>query len=405
MVLKITIDVLTAESDSYHKNAGAKDRNRHSSRNGVEADNEQYQLQPAVNIIPMNVVYIIGNGFDLQLGLPTSYSDFYKYYTSLESKSESVKKLKEAIKDKPKDWADLEIALGNFTSQVESAQDFCEAYDDLQLSLRDYILNVDDMMKTGELVLNADAKTLEDGFTFPERMYGSDVAYTIEGEYEIVSPGFLSRQSIYNAKVITFNYTHVIEHFLGALLERNISKSMRYLNSVQHVHREVASNQSIWVGVDNEEQIEQESYRDNSEIICRIVKPWILTNRNRRMVNDARSLIKGADVLVIFGASLGLSDLSWAKLVAERVRNGAIVMLFIHNDKSYPSDNAKLNDQIIYREEFIKKMGQYGVEILDESRIFVEINSAIFTNDISNNHDYNLKIVLERLLEPKAIAM
>lgn len=28
----------------------------------------------------MNMLYLIGNGFDLNLGLPTRYSDFLEYY-------------------------------------------------------------------------------------------------------------------------------------------------------------------------------------------------------------------------------------------------------------------------------------------------------------------------------------
>ena len=28
----------------------------------------------------MNVLYLIGNGFDLRLGLPTRYADFLEYY-------------------------------------------------------------------------------------------------------------------------------------------------------------------------------------------------------------------------------------------------------------------------------------------------------------------------------------
>ena len=28
----------------------------------------------------MNILYLIGNGFDLNLGLPTRYSDFLEYY-------------------------------------------------------------------------------------------------------------------------------------------------------------------------------------------------------------------------------------------------------------------------------------------------------------------------------------
>ena len=84
-------------------------------------------------IIIMGVVYIIGNGFDLQVGLPTRYSDFYKYYIGLKSKSESVKKLKEAINENPKDWSDLEIALAQHTSQTNSEQEFCEALPDLMV--------------------------------------------------------------------------------------------------------------------------------------------------------------------------------------------------------------------------------------------------------------------------------
>ena len=29
----------------------------------------------------MNITFLIGNGFDLNLGLATAYSDFVKYYT------------------------------------------------------------------------------------------------------------------------------------------------------------------------------------------------------------------------------------------------------------------------------------------------------------------------------------
>ena len=28
----------------------------------------------------MNIVYLIGNGFDLRLGLPTRYEDFLEFY-------------------------------------------------------------------------------------------------------------------------------------------------------------------------------------------------------------------------------------------------------------------------------------------------------------------------------------
>ena len=47
----------------------------------------------------MNILYLFGNGFDLNLGLKTSYTDFYNYYNSLTSTTEKVKFLKESISE------------------------------------------------------------------------------------------------------------------------------------------------------------------------------------------------------------------------------------------------------------------------------------------------------------------
>ena len=45
----------------------------------------------------MQILYIIGNGFDLNLGLETSYNHFYNYYKAVESDNINVQKLKKNI--------------------------------------------------------------------------------------------------------------------------------------------------------------------------------------------------------------------------------------------------------------------------------------------------------------------
>ncbi|MBK7465948.1 MAG: hypothetical protein IPJ43_03540 [Saprospiraceae bacterium] len=40
----------------------------------------------------MEILYIIGNGFDINLGMKTRYSDFYTYYKTTNSKSEAIQK-------------------------------------------------------------------------------------------------------------------------------------------------------------------------------------------------------------------------------------------------------------------------------------------------------------------------
>ena len=80
----------------------------------------------------MNVLYLIGNGFDLRLGLPTHYADFLEYYKRQTPKlgagrsqqEETIKMYKERLfsemaerkKRGEEQWKDLEIALGDFTS-------------------------------------------------------------------------------------------------------------------------------------------------------------------------------------------------------------------------------------------------------------------------------------------------
>ena len=54
----------------------------------------------------MNVTLILGNGFDLNMGLLTSYSDFYKYYLQVDS-PKSTNLIKQEIGEKPRNWADF----------------------------------------------------------------------------------------------------------------------------------------------------------------------------------------------------------------------------------------------------------------------------------------------------------
>lgn len=47
----------------------------------------------------MNIVFLIGNGFDISLGLKTSYRDFAKYYVQKPSSHPSIEKLKKEIEE------------------------------------------------------------------------------------------------------------------------------------------------------------------------------------------------------------------------------------------------------------------------------------------------------------------
>ena len=50
----------------------------------------------------MNITFIIGNGFDLNLDLKTKYIDFYNYYFSIESEKKPIQDFKAYLNEKLK---------------------------------------------------------------------------------------------------------------------------------------------------------------------------------------------------------------------------------------------------------------------------------------------------------------
>ena len=80
----------------------------------------------------MNITHIIGNGFDINQGIPTSYAHFYEYYLQLVSKDdepEIVKKFRinlynALLESRSELWSDMEIALGRVTEEYDSAEDY-----------------------------------------------------------------------------------------------------------------------------------------------------------------------------------------------------------------------------------------------------------------------------------------
>ena len=65
----------------------------------------------------MNITYLIGNGFDLNLGLKTKYADFLQEYRNIESGDLVIGKFKSDIANNLKHWADAESAFGEYTER------------------------------------------------------------------------------------------------------------------------------------------------------------------------------------------------------------------------------------------------------------------------------------------------
>lgn len=74
----------------------------------------------------MNVLFILGNGFDKAQGLATSYQEFYNDYLKLTPSSEIEARLKKEIQSDYETWADLEEGLGKYSAQFDDIISFRE---------------------------------------------------------------------------------------------------------------------------------------------------------------------------------------------------------------------------------------------------------------------------------------
>ena len=109
----------------------------------------------------MNIVYLIGNGFDRNLNLSTDYKSFYNYYLAQPSNSRGVEYLKQTIESNYENWSDLEEALGKYFKNISNENVAKDIHKDLLDNLQKYILEQD---KKFNIIFNELQKDKEKDF-------------------------------------------------------------------------------------------------------------------------------------------------------------------------------------------------------------------------------------------------
>jgi hypothetical protein len=178
----------------------------------------------------MNIVYIIGNSFDLNLGLKTSYQDFYSYLKTSFSNNDLVEKLKTKLDSDT--WADLEIALGKYTADFKSIEDFKDTYFFISDNLKKYIRMEDDKLILSDerkLKLSNDIISPESYLRRTDRDMVVNYTDTWNNQNRVID-------------IINFNYSKTIEKLLGIQSNQSLSLGRHgnigniVLSQVKHIH-------------------------------------------------------------------------------------------------------------------------------------------------------------------------
>jgi hypothetical protein len=267
--------------------------------------------------------YIIGNGFDLCLGINTSYSNYYKsnYFRELTHSSPIAKYINE-LNHKREMWVDFEEALKSYCEsslrtststertkllQEENIKLFNDHFTVIKKSIQNFIAFEESKRDlTNILKENTALKIVKDMVDDFEKNANT-------------SAGFITNNDRF--KIITFNYTNSLLELLeiesrskwgvtngaGQKWQNNFEKLKE---SIVTIHGSLLSN-NIIVGIEDvKDSIPKETYQ-------------IRKSLHVDYSSFSLEQLKTASKVIIFGHSLGKSDQMYFKRLFDLWHNNS----------------------------------------------------------------------------------
>lgn len=324
----------------------------------------------------MNVVYLIGNGFDIACGLDTSAKTIIsKYRDELRRHVDDLKDKKtdeyqgcrlflDSIDSEFDTWADFEKKLGEITKEFDSLDNpkeaFLAAFSNFRTFLRGYLQNQQSRIESIGV-----SKSMANAFHHKCLGFMSEKMRPAS-KNSLNSFLNLKQKEHWSIDYMVFNYTYLVDQLIDAVDEKkeiNISNFI-YQRSPKvplHIHGNLFDEYGLLVGVDNKEQIASEQLRNDEDILNALVKTR--QNRNNELERDsaANGLIRNADLIVIHGMSLGESDSMWWRQIGKWLSSSSNhVLVLSHFDPAYdeknklqPEYHSQLTRQV--RDDFLDK--------------------------------------------------
>ena len=340
----------------------------------------------------MNTTFMIGNGFDLNLGLKSSYSDFYKYYTA-QNINDMIAK---SINSNYTLWSDLELGLGEFTNIIKPNETdaFLDSKRNLELHLINYL-----KQEEKRITFNNVAARL-----FKDRVIGFSGYLTdnIKSKYNRI---LSSSCEPLNYRFISFNYTNILDQFIEIAqkdynpFSTHIASNTRYNDTIEspiHVHGSL--NKGLILGVNSEKQIINEELKADNYFTDYIIKPRLNDALGNNNNNRIKRIIDESSFICLYGLSLGKTDDYWWCYLTKwlTLSNDHTLVVFVHEPNllnESAQETARLQNK--YRTLILDKYNDINDKTKNSIRgnIIVIPNSEIFSGIGSTYSQENLVIV------------
>ena len=342
----------------------------------------------------MNITFLIGNGFDLNLGLDTSYNDFLNFY--LQEKSgddEEIRGFKADIRRQHLDsatglWANAELAFGHYTDDIaelgKKADSFSKRRNDFCRKLAVYLQEQEkrvDVHNHGQAFVDAISE-FRSGLT--------------EAQLEQVNKSLDIFEGGFNYNFIIFNYTSIIDTLINAAKQQKIQlgtreyKGTSFNNSFRksiHVHG--TTEVEMIFGVNDTSQIANMTIFEGVSPIYldSFIKQKYNNNIGSRVDEKAFDIIKKSSFIYVYGMSIGDTDKLWWQRIVDRMKEYPYTHVFIYCYDA-PKDRLLKEGRLIYeasvKERFLAFSGntnpdlRWRIHIIDHN-IFSGFSNLVNT--------------------------
>lgn len=282
----------------------------------------------------LNITFLIGNGFDLNLGLDTLYSDFVNHYKNLETDDEDLRKFRKHINENEELWSNAEWELGQYTNELGKgeASIFTKCQSDFCVNLAEYLEK-----QEGRLDWSSCSSAISAVFSKIERLTQPFVTK----EKDIIEDAYKKRRNEERCyRFINFNYTRTLDDCIDIVKDDpNVLKSHSYGNSicehkiteVVHVHGTVEKDMVF--AVNDESQVAKIDVFDCTYgEICKnlLIKRKANSSYGEYADEKARRLIESSHIIYVYGMSFGDTDKLWWERVCTWLSQDTTRHLIVH---------------------------------------------------------------------------
>lgn len=337
----------------------------------------------------MNITFLIGNGFDLGLGMKSSFMDFLPLFQlDYKKRHSELSGLAKETFENQSEWSYFESQLGKYTEKFDlnGIDEFKNQINEFQIEFANYLNDQENQLdfNNNDIIRNQLISGLKDFYL------EKNFAIASSKELEKVVKNHSNESIIYN--FISFNYTDCLEKCLKTIPD-NIVMKRNYkgnqiidkIGSVVHVHGFKDSNPIM--GVNDESQIANKELASNQRFKKYIIKP--IQNKIIRMNYDisATDLIDKSEIICVYGMSIGPTDKLWWKKLINWLGSSPSrqLALFLYN-KDYNSSS--VYNYMDIEDELIDKLSSYSDRKTVDSlqpRIHIAIHKNIFAMDLRKN--------------------